>query len=162
MKMGKRKGKSRKSKSKPRKGLSRKAKLAISGVKVGRAFAKLGASKQAKRKYDQKSNALIKGIKESDRTQKARKQQSKNKGKTTIHLKRKGVKIKIKKGALSKKLGIPEAKNIPKTLLLTIKKAKAGTTIKNPTKAGKRTIKVTSKTKKQANLALTLKGFKKK
>ena len=93
---------------------------------------------------------------------KGSKQQSKNKGKTTIHLKRKGVKIKIKKGALSKYLGIPEKKNIPKTLLLKIKRAKKGTTIKNPTKSGKRNIKVTSKTKKQASLALTLKGFKKK
>ena len=85
---------------------------------------------------------------------------------TTIHLKRKRVKIKIKKGALSKELRIPEAKNIPKTLLLKIKgtnipKGKKSKTIRNPTKSGKRNVKVTSTTKKRASLALTLKRFKK-
>ena len=102
------------------------------------------------------------------RTRKSKRSKAKPKRKnpcpktTIIHLKRKRVKIKIKKGALSKHLGIPEKKNIPKTLLLKIKGAKAGTTIKNPTKSGKRNIKVTSKTKKQANLALTLKEISKK
>ena len=104
------------------------------------------------------------------RTRKTKRSKSRkgkgNKGKTTIHLKRKGVKIKIKKGALSKHLGIPEKKNIPKTLLLKIKatnipKGKKSKTIRNPTRAGKRNIKITSTTKKQASLALTLKGFKK-
>lgn len=70
-------------------------------------------------------------------------------------------KAKIKKGALSKELGIPEAKNIPKALLNKIKSAKIGTTIKNPTKSGKRNIKVTGTTKKRATLALTLKSIKK-
>ena len=53
-------------------------------------------------------------------------------------------KIGMKKGALSKKLGVPEEKNIP------IAKLKKATKSKNPT------------TKKQAVLAMTLKGLSKK
>ena len=88
----------------------------------------------------------------------------KRKGKRTRKSKpRKWIaKAKIKKGALSKQLGIPEKKNIPKTLLLKIKGAKTGTTIKNPTAKGKKNIPVTPKLKKRANLALTLKKISKK
>lgn len=68
----------------------------------------------------------------------------------------------IKKGALSKQLGVPEEKNIPFTLLDKIIKAKAGETIKNPTKTGKKVIKVTRKLERRAILALNLKRIKKR
>ena len=62
-----------------------------------------------------------------------------------------------KKGALSRQLGIPIEKNIPISLLEKIRNAKIGSTITNPTKTGKRRIKVTRLLKKRAVLALTLK-----
>jgi hypothetical protein len=68
-------------------------------------------------------------------------------------------KIALKKGALSRQLGIPEKDNIPITLLEKIKWAKIGTVVKNPTKSGKEEIKVTNKLKKRAVLALTMKRF---
>lgn len=71
-------------------------------------------------------------------------------------------KAKLKKGALSKQLGIPEKENIPITLLRKIKKAKTGTVVRNPTKSGKRKIKATRLIKKRANLAITLKRIGKK
>lgn len=75
---------------------------------------------------------------------------------------KKFIKKAIKKpGALSKQLGIPIKKNIPMTLLNKIVAAKAGQTIKNPTKVGKRRIKVTRKLEQRAILARNLKGFKK-
>ncbi len=67
-----------------------------------------------------------------------------------------------KPGALSRQLGIPVEKNIPKKLLLKIKRAKVGTTIRNPTKVGKRRIKVTRLLKRRAVLALTLKKLAKR
>ena len=67
---------------------------------------------------------------------------------------------KLKKGVLSRQLGIPEKKNIPITLLNRIASAPIGATIKNPTKTGKRRIKVTSKLKKRAVLARTLKRIR--
>ena len=63
----------------------------------------------------------------------------------------------IKQGALSQELGIPEEQNIPVTLLRRVKNAKAGTTVKNPTTKGKRSIRVTEEIKKQANFALNAK-----
>ncbi len=66
-------------------------------------------------------------------------------------------KIKLKKGALSKQLEIPEKKDIPITLLNKIIKAKAGQTIKNPTKTGKRKIKVTRLLERKSIFAKTLK-----
>jgi len=66
-------------------------------------------------------------------------------------------KLQLKKGALSRQLGIPEKDNIPFTLLEKIKKAEIGTVVKNPTKSGKEDIKVTKKLKKRAVLALTMK-----
>ena len=60
-------------------------------------------------------------------------------------------------GALSRQLGIPIKDNIPKTLLEKIAKTPIGKTIRNPTKKGKRRIKVTRKLKRRAVLALTLK-----
>ena len=70
-------------------------------------------------------------------------------------------KIKIKKGALSRQLGIPIKDNIPITLLNKIIKAKAGDTITNPTKSGKRRIKVTRLLERRSLLARTLKRFRK-
>jgi len=66
-----------------------------------------------------------------------------------------------KPGALSRQLNIPAEKNIPKTLLRKIKSTEIGKTIRNPTKTGKRTIKVTPLLKKRATLALTLKDLRK-
>lgn len=68
-------------------------------------------------------------------------------------------KARIKKGALSRQLGIPEKDDIPITLLKAIKKASIGETVKNPTKSGKRTFRVTSKLNRRAVLALALKGL---
>ena len=65
------------------------------------------------------------------------------------------------KGALSRQLGIPIEKNIPISLLEKIRNAKIGSTITNPTKTGKRRIKVTRLLKKRAVLALTLKRLRK-
>lgn len=70
-------------------------------------------------------------------------------------------KIKLKKGALSRQLGIREKDNIPKTLLNKIVDAEAGDTITNPTKTGKRRIKVTRLLERRAIFARTLKGFNK-
>ena len=66
-------------------------------------------------------------------------------------------KIGIKKGVLSRQLNIPEEENIPMTLLNKIISAEAGQTIKNPTKIGKRVIKVTRKLERRAILARNLK-----
>jgi len=65
-------------------------------------------------------------------------------------------KIKIKKGALSRQLNIPEKKNIPLTLLNKIITAEAGQTIRNPTTIGKRRIKVTRLLERRAILARNL------
>lgn len=70
--------------------------------------------------------------------------------------------IGIKKGVLSRQLDIPEEKNIPITLLRKIQAAKAGETIINPTKIGKRRIKVSRKLERRAILAIRLKGFKRR
>ena len=67
-----------------------------------------------------------------------------------------------KPGALSRQLGIPEEENIPVTLLKKIRDAEIGETITNPTKKGKRKIKVTALLKKRAVLALTLKKLAKR
>jgi len=59
-------------------------------------------------------------------------------------------KAQLKKGALSRQLGIPEQDNIPFTLLEKIRKTEIGKTIKNPTKSGNQEIKITKKLKKRA------------
>jgi hypothetical protein len=69
--------------------------------------------------------------------------------------------VGMKKGSLSRQLGIPEKKNIPITLLNKVIKAQAGETIINPTKSGKRIIKVTRLIERRAILAKNLKSFKK-
>lgn len=67
-----------------------------------------------------------------------------------------------KPGALSRQLGIPEEKNIPITLINKIIKSKAGDRIRNPTKIGKRFIKVTRLLERRAILAKTLKKISKR
>ncbi len=69
-------------------------------------------------------------------------------------------KIHLKKGALSRQLNIPIKKNIPVTLLDKIIGAKAGQTIINPTRVGKRRIRVTRLLERRAILARTLKKLK--
>lgn len=67
-----------------------------------------------------------------------------------------------KKGALSRQLGIAEKYDIPMTLLDKIVASKPGETIRNPTKSGKRTIKVTHLLERRAILARNLKNINKK
>jgi len=67
---------------------------------------------------------------------------------------------KHKKGSLHKQLDIPAKKKIPKRLLSKIKAAPIGKTIKNPTRTGKRRVRVTGLLKKRAVLAHTLRRFK--
>ncbi len=74
-----------------------------------------------------------------------------------IFIYQKPLKLNLKKGSLSRMLGIPERKNIPLTLLRKIVKTDCGKTIENPTKSGKKTIKVTKLLKKRARFALTMK-----
>lgn len=69
-------------------------------------------------------------------------------------------KVKPKKGLLSKQLGIPEKEKIPMTLLNKIISAKAGQTITNPTKTGKRRIKVTRLLERRSILARNLKNIR--
>ena len=67
----------------------------------------------------------------------------------------------IKKGALSRQLDIPIEKDIPMRLLDKIVRAKAGDVITNPSKLGKRRIKVTHLLERRAILARTLKRLHK-
>lgn len=68
----------------------------------------------------------------------------------------------LKRGALSRQLGIPEKKNIPMTLLDEIIRAKAGDRIKNPTKVGKQCFKVTRLMERRAIMARNLKNISKR
>jgi len=84
-------------------------------------------------------------------------------GKKRKGRKKRWIQKAIKKpGALSKQLGIPEEEDIPVSLLKKIKNAEIGEVITNPTKKGKKKIKVTRKLKKRAVLALTLKKLSKR
>lgn len=67
---------------------------------------------------------------------------------------------KHKRGSLHKQLGVPMDTKIPKALLTRIKNADIGKTIKNPSKTGKRRIKVTGLLKKRAVLAHTLRELR--
>lgn len=69
-------------------------------------------------------------------------------------------KSKLKKGGLHRQLGIEMDDKIPKTLLNKIVKAKAGDTIKNPTKEGKKRIKMTRLLERRAIFAKTSRKFK--
>ena len=60
----------------------------------------------------------------------------------------------LKKGALHRQLGINVNVDIPRTLLRKIKGTSEGITISNPTKKGKRRIKVTKLLKQRVQFAL--------
>jgi len=66
----------------------------------------------------------------------------------------------MKKGALSRQLGIPIHENIPITLLRKIKNANIGDTITNPTKKGRKKYKVTKLLKQRAVMAFNLKQIR--
>ena len=65
------------------------------------------------------------------------------------------------RGRFHAQLGISPKERIPKTLTQKIVSSKIGSTIQNPTKSGKRKIKVTRLMKQRANFALNV-GYKKK
>jgi len=67
---------------------------------------------------------------------------------------------KKKKGSLSRMLEIPEKDNIPFTLLEKIRVTDIGKTIKNPTKTGKKKIKITRLLKRRSVAALNVKRIK--
>lgn len=71
-------------------------------------------------------------------------------------------KIGIKKGALSRQLGIPQERNIPIILLNKIISSSTGQTIRNPSKTGKKVIKVTRLLERRAILARNLKNFRRR
>lgn len=68
----------------------------------------------------------------------------------------------LKKGALSKQLGIPEEENLPKTFLRKIVEAKPRERVINPTKIGKSSVKVTRLMERRSIMALTLKAIAEK
>jgi hypothetical protein len=70
--------------------------------------------------------------------------------------------INIRKDALRKQLKIPKGKRIPMTLLDKIISAKAGQSIKNPTKIGIKKIKVTRLLEHRSILARNLKMMKRR
>lgn len=57
--------------------------------------------------------------------------------------------VRMRKGALHRRLGIPQGKRIPKTLVKRLLSAKVGSTITNPTKTGRKRIRVDGRLKKQ-------------
>jgi len=65
-----------------------------------------------------------------------------------------------KRGSLHRQLEVPNGKRIPMRLLSKIKSAEVGKTVTNPTKTGKRKVKVTGLLKKRAVVAHTLRKFK--
>ena len=62
-----------------------------------------------------------------------------------------------KPGSLRKQLGVKKGKKIKKSLLNEIMKDKVGKKVRS----GKKSVRVTPKLKKRANLAKTLRSFKK-
>ena len=66
-----------------------------------------------------------------------------------------------KPGSLSRQLEVPIKDNIPFSLLEKIRRTPIGTTITNPTKSGKRRIKVTKLLKQRAVMTLNLKKIRK-
>jgi hypothetical protein len=63
---------------------------------------------------------------------------------------------------LRRQLGISERKKVPVTLAQKISKTPAGKTVRNPTKSGKKSIKVTPLMKKRAVLAKNIPKWKSK
>lgn len=70
--------------------------------------------------------------------------------------------MESRKDALRKQLKIPKGKRIPMTLLDKIISAKAGQSIKNPTKIGVKKIKVTRLLEHRSILARNLKMMKRR
>ena len=62
-----------------------------------------------------------------------------------------------KKGATHRMLGVPAGETIPFTFLEAIRTTPIGMRVKNPTKVGHRSVKVTRLLKARAVLALNLK-----
>lgn len=60
------------------------------------------------------------------------------------------------KGALHRQLGIPEKQRIPRALIETIVSSETGKVIKNPTKTGRKRIKVTRLLKRRSLFALNV------
>jgi predicted XRE-type DNA-binding protein len=71
-------------------------------------------------------------------------------------------KTHLKKGALSRQLGVPVAKDIPVTLLKKIQSAEKGSVVTNPAKLGKKKVTVTGLLKRRTNLAMNLKNIKRR
>jgi hypothetical protein len=65
----------------------------------------------------------------------------------------------VKHGALHKSLEIPQAQRIPVTLLRKILQTTVGTTIRNPCRSGKQTIRVTGLLKRRVNFALNARAW---
>ena len=65
-------------------------------------------------------------------------------------------------GSLHRSLEISKDKKIPVVLLKRIVSVKAGDVILNPTKTGRKRIKVTRRLEQRANMALNLRGMKRK
>jgi hypothetical protein len=68
----------------------------------------------------------------------------------------KGVVQPHEKGRFHRQLGIPVKQRIPKTLVKKLVRTPIGNTVRNPTKTGKRRIKVTRLVKQRANFALNV------
>jgi len=86
------------------------------------------------------------------------------KGKTRakISVKRRWFKIRKRGDALHKQLEIPANKFIPITLLKRIQDAQIGNVITNPTKTGKKKIKVTKTLKQRVAMVILLSTSMKK
>lgn len=65
-------------------------------------------------------------------------------------------KAKIKKGTLSRQLGIPVEKSIPMHILMKVRKTEVGRKIR----VGSKSVPVTTLLKRRANLAINLKRIK--
>ena len=70
-------------------------------------------------------------------------------------------KLKIKKGALRKQLGVPAGKPIPKTALKKIANAKIGSKVTVQIAGKKKTLRVTTKLKRRVVLALNFRKMRK-
>ncbi len=66
-------------------------------------------------------------------------------------------KARLKKGVFSRQLGILEKEKIPDLLISRIIKSKKNRTITNPSRLGRKRIKITTLLKKRANLVRNLK-----
>lgn len=73
----------------------------------------------------------------------------------TMWMKKAFARSKENPGLFHKQLGIPQGTKIPLTLLQKISDTKIGSTIKNPTQIGYRTIKITRLMKRRAVPLLT-------